>query len=443
MKKLVFWFVLAGLMVILVTCSFFHDEPDVSVSEISFENTQETLEAQLKAFLQINRSSSAIVGAEQFTVIFEDGFIYEYESMSRKFDIPFFLFKLESKKEQTSGFAFASGDARIGDLLAVVEDGYVDFDNPFIQIFFANLDGYILETIDVYNNTILQRRALTTSRSVAESDVSVGPLMTTKWNQNSPYSDVINSIFKRDSTNGYLTGCVATAVAQIMAFHEYPESSTKTITGPLDPNCPKKELHKSLMIIFTCSCQIILPIVQYNWTQMKVPISDITPEGKKEIGILMYEIGANVNMEYGTSGSSANSKDVPKAMSAMGYNINPFILLYNFLMIRQSIDARRPVYVRGFSKEERKNHWADIFKWFTYTKYTEGHAWVIDGYRVFNGKQMVHCNLGWGGSCNGWYISGVFNTNNVPELTRSVASTYTPDNFQYEQEIIPFIYPNR
>jgi len=66
--------------------------------------------------------------------------------------------------------------------------------------------------------------------------------------------------------------------------------------------------------------------------------------------------------------------------------------------------------------------------------YKGGHYWIIDGYRrmttlakqksnnavVSYTTDYVHCNMGWGiDRDNGWYINGVFDTDNVPLKTRS------------------------
>jgi hypothetical protein len=68
---------------------------------------------------------------------------------------------------------------------------------------------------------------------------------------------------------------------------------------------------------------------------------------------------------------------------------------------------------------------------------------------------MVHCNLGWGGTSNGWYKSGVFDTNEgiVDDVQRSVGgvqrSTVTTtegndDNYyRYILQIVPYLKPNR
>ena len=95
----------------------------------------------------------------------------------------------------------------------------------------------------------------------------------------------------------------------------------------------------------------------------------------------------------------------------------------------------------------------------TKTSYSGGHAWVLDGIKSlrrkvtqiniftnevvdvsFQKKELVHCNFGWGGIDNGYYLSKAFNTVKGPEMRSSESpdnGTYGEDyNFQYNHQII-------
>lgn len=85
----------------------------------------------------------------------------------------------------------------------------------------------------------------------------------------------------------------------------------------------------------------------------------------------------------------------------------------------------------------------------TTTNYSSGHYWIVDGYanlactatNTTSGDtttltaDYVHCNLGWGGFCNGYYISGVFDTNHVPVSTVS-RSSGTDYYYQYKIKML-------
>ncbi|MDR1759709.1 MAG: C10 family peptidase, partial [Fibrobacter sp.] len=90
-----------------------------------------------------------------------------------------------------------------------------------------------------------------------------------------------------------------------------------------------------------------------------------------------------------------------------------------------------------------------------FATYDKCHAWVIDGYltkelkykaqigmRVYNmvsSENYLHHNWGWNGSDNGYYASGIFNTNIVPDF-ESNTKAGEPYNYQYKVKVVPNIY---
>ena len=127
----------------------------------SHDTPVEALQDQVQAWLQPktdteSRSRSAVTSVYSYSVIVENGFSSvpanrrPVDTMPERSVIPFYVFQLENREERTSGFAFACGDPRIGNLLALVEDGdFHDMEMPFWQIFLGCLDEYIDETIAV------------------------------------------------------------------------------------------------------------------------------------------------------------------------------------------------------------------------------------------------------------------------------------------------------
>jgi len=127
----------------------------------SYETPVEKLQEQVQAWLQpeaenASRSRSSVTGVYSYSVTVENGFSSvpadrrSPDAQSESSVIPFNVFQLENRSEGTSGFAFTCGDPRIGNLLALVEDGdFHDMEMPFWQIFLGCLDEYIDETIAV------------------------------------------------------------------------------------------------------------------------------------------------------------------------------------------------------------------------------------------------------------------------------------------------------
>lgn len=172
-----------------------------------------------------------------------------------------------------------------------------------------------------------------------------------------------------EQCNKAAAGCVAVAIAQIMCYWEWPHTAKvpTTIGG-------SNYVLKS-----------------YDWKKMPARITSSTPmENVDEVAGLLRDCGYQTDMHYG-KGSSANDDDALDALKMFGYNPNTMrivkkintegwsTLFYNELL------AGRPVYYGGYSG----------------AFWTNGHAFVIDGYDA--SKSKYHMNFGWNESGNGLY----------------------------------------
>lgn len=187
-----------------------------------------------------------------------------------------------------------------------------------------------------------------------------------KWNQGAPYYNECPVI----SNQHALTGCVATAFAQLMAYYKYPA----THNG--------RTLH---------------------WDEMlKVCSSAANDIGKQDVAYLMSCIGQYVNMQYGLESSSAYMKDIKKAAQGFGYPYTGIYDHFNYEKVKNALDSNKPVIFSGRDS------------------YDEGHAWVVDAYydiwryMYWNGNsklikyEYVYCNWGWGGFKDGYAVADVF-----------------------------------
>jgi len=340
-------------------------------------------------------------------------------------ELPFYAFTLEDQDTGETGFALTCGDNRIGNVLAVVEQGNYDDDNPGLAVFYSHLNAYIEETIKIYNeltqediNNALNEKNRSTGSSapyVPVTDVGrlrnfslVGSvndgiynmtqyILETEWHQGPPYSDLVSSLHGAFPGYYYPAGCGPVAIAQVMAFHG------------------KKRHDKGK------------PYFQgYDWPSM------IDGKNNGLIAILMHEIGRNAGSLYlkmGTSDSKGKTKGgatattrngVINAFKAMGYADPGKFKNYNFTDLISAINKGCPVLADGSDAGYIKDGISVAYA-------SGGHYWVIDGYRAMavevndKNKPMylyitdyVHCNMGWGGNCDGWYFEGVFNTNKIP-----------------------------
>lgn len=205
---------------------------------------------------------------------------------------------------------------------------------------------------------------------------NVGPLLSTQWSQGVGFNELVPSGGCNATSNGhYWTGCVATALGQVMKYHEYPSS--------------------------------------YNWALMQNNYGGI------ETAMLMRDLGYSFNLDvnYGCDGSSANSERIPQTLLNYGYQ-NANYSCYDYGVLKREIAFGKPVILRG-----------DQYYSFLFFGGKNGHCWVADGVseqyiydcvedpntygemmdKLISIDTFLHMNWGWGGVYNGWYYSGNFN----------------------------------
>lgn len=205
-------------------------------------------------------------------------------------------------------------------------------------------------------------------KKTSRTDV-IEPLMTTTWNQGNPY----NYYCPEQDGNKSVTGCVATAFAQVLKYHEYPQKGK----GEGHAWCNNEELTRSLEVTF-------------RWDKMRDSYPGSTnPERATAVADLMVTCGFSVGMGYSPTGSGAASGNVPAALienfsydvTARAYGRDRFTLEDWKDRLITELSENGPVYYSGASNNG-------------------GHAFVCDGY---NGKGYFHFNWGWGGYCDGYF----------------------------------------
>lgn len=199
---------------------------------------------------------------------------------------------------------------------------------------------------------------------------SVSPLIATFWNQKAPYDGLC-------PTDCY-TGCVATAMAQLMKYWEYPRRGTGEYSY----------FHSTYGTQYAN-----FGATTYDWDNMPVVARAWSPEPVcQALSTLFYHCGVSVDMNYGTSGSSAASaKVLPALVNHFGYS-GTIQLVYQMdysnegweNQLRSELDAERPMYYAGQSDKG-------------------AHAFICDGYDEMG---FFHFNWGWGGKDDGFYKIG-------------------------------------
>jgi hypothetical protein len=210
---------------------------------------------------------------------------------------------------------------------------------------------------------------------------SVGPLLSTAWDQDTPYNLFTPSTAACANT---LTGCVATAWAQLMHYWRWP------IQGQGSHSYEWQG--QTLSVAFD---------VAYDWVNMPDTLTPTSSQDEKEaVAQLMYHLGVAAERDYGcvTSGSWIWADDVLDTYfryksSMRRYSRAAFTSAEWLALIADEINEQppRPVILSIYSPES-------------------GHEVVVDGYQV-GPTDMVHINFGWSGFYDGWLnITSAFTT---------------------------------
>ena len=224
----------------------------------------------------------------------------------------------------------------------------------------------------------------------------VYPMLTTKWHQRWPFNCDC-PIYKEGQCPA---GCVNVALLQIMAYHEFP----------------------------TCSSLGY----NYNWESVKSCSLAEASENTTFLSEFTREIGRKTLTIYSTNGSFATPVAACNCLKYYGYKDTKNHWGYDEDLIISMLEDSNPIFIAALSPK------------------LEGHAWVIDGYIQRNDSTpLFHCNWGWGGLKNGYYLSKVFDTRNDPIETESngiddaIISAEPPEkNYTWWWRIITYKNPN-
>ncbi|MCR5131949.1 MAG: C10 family peptidase [Prevotella sp.] len=287
------------------------------------------------------------------------------------------------------GFVIVSGDERCNEILGYCDHGSFDPNNlpPNFKYF---LEEYEREIKYMQEHNIQPKAKASTTKE------NLGYLIKTKWDQSNPYNYYLS---------GCYTGCVATAMAQIMYYWQWPEDATTTI--------PAYYVSGNSL-----SGSSLSPIT-FEWSKMQLTYNYGDYDDDHAVARLMQYAGHAVKMQYSTSGSGAYEKDIINAMTNyFGYP-----------------NDEKLIYRSGLSSTE----WADTI----YANLVEeiplimcgsnsdgGHCFICDGYK--DGK--YHINWGWSGSYDGYFDLEVM----TPEGTGSGASG--TDGFTSNRSIVTRIH---
>ncbi|MDE6336900.1 MAG: C10 family peptidase [Muribaculaceae bacterium] len=268
-----------------------------------------------------------------------------------------------------NGYIIVAADDRFQEVLGYSERGTYStaISNPSFGFWINALSEEMGNTAAESAENIQDPKKAPITRAV--NAVDVAPMLKTKWGQNAPYNNECWETGSLRPTIGWVpghapTGCVATAMAQVMKYHEWPQSYGEGADT-----------------------------YEYKWDIMADSYDGSeSEEAIDQVAKLMKHIGTSVNMKYQASASSASSFAISGALvGKFGYddatiqkiwrNSFGYEELHNILY--KEMAEGRPVIVGG-----------------EYPDGGIGHEFVLDG---CTSDGFFHINWGWDGYCDGYF----------------------------------------
>lgn len=316
------------------------------------------------------------------------------------------IYVVNFKNDQ--GFAIMAADKRTEPILAIIDEG--NFDEEELQS--EKNYGFLLfmeRALDMIDEDINEHNEIPDTKTLITSGYSItnqhGPLLHTKWDQENIYGSLC--------PNGK-GGCVAIAVAQILSYYQTINSVNWNDNG------------------YSGSASLHWPqiIEDCDNNNGKLIYSDCVTSGT-EIANLVRYLGVVMNAEYESNKTSIKRKKAISWFNDWGGLSATNLSDYNQTNIVNALNNNVLVYARGNAGRKRVLGIT--------LSYTDGHAWVYDGTitATKNGVSSVflHCNWGWNGYKNGYYLGNAFNTTTGATIYDStdgqVGDMY---NFQYNLE---------
>lgn len=300
-----------------------------------------------------------------------------------------------------NGFMLLSANDPTHEVVAYVEEGNMTpntiIDNPGFEIFKEGLKEYISGFDPVApafpDTTNLTMDSLLVDTYPIEpyygtwvTDSIVPALMSTKWGQRYPY----NIYCFTNTGEQAVAGCVAIAAAQVMAYYQHPNSYNGHT---------------------------------YYWNNILESSAPYSSLGKESVARLVNDVGILANMDYGVNASGTYASCLMNCWNHMGYTYNSYSL-YNYDSYRGEILQGRPIIIQGQNTKGYLHCW--VIDGFILRKL---HYWILGREEIRGTQRLVHCNWGWDGDLNGYFLYNAFipaNRKLTDNLNNSTPSN-TPD----------------
>lgn len=308
-----------------------------------------------------------------------------------------------------NGYAILAADDRFPEVLAITERGnYIPFNNietkstiepqntsihigPPVTIdhILAKFVNFTISNVNIATNNDenIDIIPVIGGGGTNYKEMQIESMITTKWDQGSPYNNMMPLI--ENTTENSYTGCGVIAIAQVLTY--------------------MKDI----------SLDEIYNITEYEWDDLeKTRIHENDPLAHP-ISKINYDIFIGTNStNYEENGTLTWPKDIARYLKNIGYSSAYKYKGYNEYIILSKLNIRKPVIISALSSDSQS------------FLLVSGHTWIIDGVDrslskyeyTSNGlnekyRTLFHCNWGWGGLHDGYYLSDMFDAGNGPVRT--------------------------
>lgn len=282
------------------------------------------------------------------------------------------------------GYVLVSGDDRAPAILGYADNGSFDA---------TTIPDNMKAMLDDWSRQIAWLATHSEARAVSPAPPArtIEPLLgEISWDQGAPYNTKCPTVTQANVWGGdagkgpAATGCVATALGQIMYYHKWPERGMGEVSYTSEGTTPSGNPEK-------LPVSVTFEGTEYNWDAMQPSLSSSSPSDAIDaVSTLLYHVGASFESIYGASTGATDVSVAPALMRHFGYDkgINYvkrdyFTALDWHNLLINELENGRPVAYGGI------------------TRRAGGHFFVLDG---VNTEGYYHVNWGWGGNQNGYYL---------------------------------------
>lgn len=298
------------------------------------------------------------------------------------------------------GFAIVSNDDQFDPVLGY-SDNYDGTIAPSCRWFLEALSKSLQYMSEKGTPVVVVKKA-------ADYKPAVSEMLSSRWNQEEPFNNLCPKYYDASGTTvagRYVTGCVATAMAQIMYYNKYPDVG---VGSKYYRFTPENGTSMGISSIFRNHT--------YDWANMLDVYKSgaYTSTQSDAVAQIMYDCGVSVSMQYSKDGSGAYSSDACLALRKyFNYDKNIKMFCRDYYpvdewmnLIYKEINDGCPILYSGQSS-------------------TGGHSFVFDGY---NENGLVHVNWGWGGLSNGYFniasLNGFSSSQDLVQVRKPMGLPY-------------------